>query len=165
MEVVYHTSKKVPPLSHFNSVVLAPPPHPTLSWSNIRSFHYFEVGMRSLMLDRLSEHPSGPNYSDISRYPVHTHTHTVLILPYLSHHTLGMILACGPRICEPVCVAKAAPRAVKTTSELSRRRDAGGARQPPFTDSNENSRRNERDPRVHANQYAHSESTVQICFH
>lgn len=49
-----------------------------LSGSNIQPFHYFEVEMRSLMLDRLSELPAGLGYAGwretlhLSRYPACT---------------------------------------------------------------------------------------------
>lgn len=73
-------------------------------------------------------------------------------------------MACGLSTCPLTGVAKAAPRAVKTTNEVATERDAGEA-SAAFLSSNENPRRNERDPRVHANLYMNSESTVQISFH
>ena len=76
-----------------------------LLWANPTSSRVitFQVGMRSVMLDRLSEHPAGQSWKTMPLYI--SCTHTVLTLPsfpYLAHRTLGMILACGPRVCEPV---------------------------------------------------------------
>lgn len=91
------------------------------SRSNIRPFHYFEVEIELLMLDRLSELPAGPSsYSSwremlcLSRYPA-TNTLSGPSPPSPTSHTLtlGMILACGLSKCLGACVAKAAPPAVK----------------------------------------------------
>lgn len=42
---------------------------------------------------------------------------THLRVPYLSHHTLGTMRACGPSTCLWTCVVGAAPQAMKTTNE------------------------------------------------
>lgn len=84
--------------------------------------------------------------------------------PYLSHHTLGMIRACGPSTCLWTCVVKAVPQAVKTTNEQST--DVVQEKpQLPHTGSKENPSRSKMDTRVHANQYMHGESTIWICFY
>lgn len=59
-------------------------------------------------------------------------------------------------------MTEAVSQALKTNSEEALMQEGP---QLPSTNSNEKPRRNKRDPRVHANQYTHSESTVQICFH
>lgn len=77
MEVVYHTSKLSPFLS-FLTHSYSTPSLPSQSWSDAWLFHFFEVGMRSALLDRLSELPAGLSYSrrrktlHLSRYSAHT---------------------------------------------------------------------------------------------
>lgn len=113
MKVVYHTSKK--------SLFL---PFSPLSLSNIRPFHYFVVGTRLLMLDRLSELPAGPSYCGwretlrLSRYNLLSHCPDppLLPLPFTTYTGDDLGLRVHPRVCEPVLL-KQPLRPVKTTGK------------------------------------------------
>lgn len=134
---------------------------PLQSWSNIRLFHYSKVEMKSLMLDRLSKLPAGPRYSS-RREPLH-HSRYAACTSSTFHtvHWGRSWPEVHPHVCEPVWLKRCLGLEKPPTSrdEWCRR----GLRCLSLL--NENPRRNERDPRVHANQYMHSESTAHICFH
>lgn len=95
----------------------------------------------------------------LSRYPLSWPSPSFC---YLSLLTQGTIPAWGPSTCLRACVAKSVPQAMETTDNQAVMQEGSLL---SSTGANENPLRNKRSPGVHANQYLHNDSAVQICFH